>query len=198
MPTNKIASDGGNIVEKDADGNVAVAGNVTATGTLGVTGLITASSGLIISNKVTTNQSLIWHIGAYDFTYGEVSGVTYNVSSGFCYSTAVDGSIYAPFNVPYKSLGGTVVLDQITLYYYTAAVASDIIYIYLMKTDRDGTLTQVASASDTDEGYGDVALLGGDHTMTDYAYWVKITANNSGADATTVRVYDIKVEAHLE
>ena len=172
--------------------------NVTATGTLGVTGLITASSGLTISNKVTTNQSLIWHISPFDFTYAVAGGVIYSSTSGCCYSSTTDDTIYAPFTVPYKMFGGTVVLDQITVYGYTAAAGSDTISTYLKKTDQDNTITQVDNGSGTATGLVNFTLLSADIAMTDYAYWIYNTFSNAAADSTTTRIFDIKVEAHLE
>lgn len=205
MPTNKIASDGGNVVTKNASGNVSITGTLNTTGatvfnsTVTAAGKITATSGLTISNKVDTNQSFIWHIGAYDF----VDGASYNPTSGCCSTLEVSGVTYAPFKVPYQLFGGTVILDQITIYYFKpsdASVENAYFNFYLMRTDRDDTITTDESETNIGFGAGSGAAsktcLASDLTLSDYNYFIRLDTVDEKA-GFQFRFYDIKVEGHL-
>jgi len=159
MPTNKIASDGGNIVEKDADGNVAVAGNVTATGSFiigsasmdetdlekldGITnGTQAAGKCVVADSNVNTGVAKVTglHIG----TSGSETEVTATPAEINLLDTAVAGTVVNSKAVIYSADGdiaaGSVASDaNVTGNNTSYASSAKLVYKKILNYDDDLT-----------------------------------------------------------
>ena len=149
--------------------------------------------------KITSPLNFTWFIGPAGFSEYQDGEVYANTALGIAYPVAVNGIMVGDLDVPYQLFGGTVVLDQITIYYYTDASADDFDFS-LIKTDNDGTVTVVENQVDIGNGatgYGSQTCLAGDITLTAFGYWVEIDVNNVDANSD-VRICSIKFDGHLE
>jgi hypothetical protein len=148
-----------------------------------------------VAGDIITAGTTTWHVGIYDF----VDGATYLPANAAAHPTAVNGIMYAPVKIPTTLQGGTVVIDQINIYFNTVDAGDDFDFA-LVRTDRDGTIT-----TDEDEdnignggtGNSNALCLGADLTLADYVYYIEIDVNNVDVN-TDVKIYDIKITAHTE
>jgi len=145
-----------------------------------------------------SDATFVWHLGFADFLF--ITGQPIEqVSANMIHPDTVNDTIYAPLGVPYQMFGGTVVLDQITVYYYTADNGDDFDFD-LYRADHDGTVTSDASEANIGNGgsgYASETILTGDVTLADFAYSMSFDVNNTNVD-TNVKIIDVKIEAHLE
>jgi len=145
--------------------------------------------------KIISPQEYTWNIGCYDF----VTGATYIPAEGAVHPTDAAGVMYAPFKVPYNLIGGTIVIDQITVYYNTDEAGDDF-DLALVRTDVDGSITIDEDQDDmgnAETGVQSATCLAADLTLSDFAYYIEIDANNNDTN-TDVKIYQIKIEAHTE
>lgn len=150
-------------------------------------------AGIFISDAEFT-----FHIGAFDFIFA-ASGVTYIQAEGCVHPTAAAEAIYAPMNIPFNLLGGTIVIDTIMVFFNTDASGDDFDFS-LISTDHDGSVTTLATLIDIGNGgtgADSLACITTDVALTNYACYIELDVNNAGA-ATDVKIYDIRFVCHLE
>jgi len=148
-----------------------------------------------VNSPVTSDEEFTWNVGAYDF----VTGGTYIAAEAAVHPTNANDPIYAPLNIPFNQFSGTVVIDQITVYYNTDGNGDDF-DLALVRTDQDGTITTDEDEDDIGNGTSGAqnsTCLAADLTLTDFAYYIEIDVNNTDTN-TDVKIYQIKFEAHLE
>lgn len=170
-------------------------------GTVSMTGALNLSDNNMDSvGTITTDTEFTWHIGCFDFvSNGGAIDADYIPAEAAAHPKVINGSMYAPVNIPFNQFGGTVVLDQITVYYNTNANGDDFDFA-LTRADNDGSITVDEDQDDIGNGTAgaqSTTLLAADITLSDFAYYIEIDANNTDA-AADVKIYDVKFECHLE
>ncbi len=157
----------------------------------------------IIGNQISDSIADIFdtnivHIGFFDFLDGS-GGVDYYPTNGYATPSLSNGIIYAPFNVHSLCNGKSVVIDSLTIYYYTDASGDDFDFS-MDHTDHDGTTTNLRSVIDIGNGEtGDSSYetLATSITLPDYAAWVSLDVNNTNS-SNDVRFYEIRIKYHYE
>lgn len=154
------------------------------------------STSISIDDKLTTDQEFVINVGACCFA----CDATFIPAEASVHPTTLNGLIYtgAP-NILKKHFGGTVVIDEIKVYYNTVANGDDFDFLFA-KTDNDGTITTVLDVDDVGNGESGVSsavLTSADITLTEHAYYIAIDVNNTDAN-TDVKLYDIVFTYHLE
>jgi len=148
---------------------------------------------------LTPANTFVWHIGPADWGHYQATEPYPNTPVGYVYPETTNGFMVAGLDIPYQMYGGTVVLDQITIYYSTNEAGDDFDFA-LIRTDQDGSVTIDEDQDDIGNGgtgYASITCLAGDITLADFAYWVEIDANNCDAPSD-INISDIKFDGHIE
>jgi len=152
----------------------------------------------VLNDADSIASTFAWHVGGFDFNWSTLDGSLVGNSGTGAIPITLNDNIFAPVNVPRLLNGKQIVIDQITVYYFTDASGDDFDFS-LTRTDQDGTTTTDAALIDIgsgETGNQSATILSSAITLSDFAYYVKINVTNTNA-TTDVIIYDIKFEGHL-